>query len=122
MSSVIYPMLIFIFAFGATCAYINESGIYAERLPESGVAASLQQVNDTNRAMLDASKSSGLNQIEQLGLFGKSVLGGVIAIFTLQPLLVSMGFPIGMAGVFLSPLGIVLLFTLFEWWFGRPAE
>ena len=122
MSSIIYPALIFIFAFGAVCTYINEIGIYEEHLPESGVTATLQQVNDTNTAMLDASKNSGLNGIEQLGLFGKSVLGGVIAIFTLQPLIVSMGFPIGMAGLFVSPLGIVLLFTLFEWWFGRPAE
>jgi hypothetical protein len=122
MSNVIYPILILIFAFGATVAYINETGLYEQKLPESGVTATLQQVNDTNTAMLESSKNPLFSAIEQASIFGKVIFGGVLALFTIGPTLAALGIPTGMVGVFLSPLGIVLLFAIFEWWFGRSSE
>ena len=122
MANMVYPILIFIFAFGAAVTFINETGIYAERLPESGIESTLQQVNDTNAAMLEASKEPSFTIVEQAMIFGRSVVGGVIAIFTLGPMLAQLGFPIGTVGVILSPLGIVLLFWLFEVWMGRAQE
>jgi hypothetical protein len=122
MASIIYPMILFIFIFGAGMAYINETGLYEIKMPESGVQSNLSQASSTNDALLQTSKDSGLNYIEMLQLMGKTIVGGLVAIFTLGPLLTSFGIPIGLAGWLISPLGIVLVFWLVEMWMGRPAE
>jgi hypothetical protein len=123
MANVIYPMIIFIFCFGAALTYINDTGMYDIKMPESGVQSSLQQAEDTNAALLqttDGSYDQGL--WEQMKILGQSIFGGILAIFTLGPLLMSMGVPVGMAGMFISPLGFVAIAWLIEMWLGRPME
>ena len=122
MASIIYPMILFIFIFGAGVAYINESGMYDLKIPESGVQSNLSQASSLNQAMLETSKTSELNYIEMLQLVGKTVVGGLVAIFTLGPLLNSLGIPMPLVVWLISPLGIVLVFWLIEMWLGRPAE
>lgn len=122
MASIVYPLILFIFIFGAGTTFINETGLYTQKLPTSGIVSSTDQANEFNLALTNSSKDSGLNAYEQMWLMGKCVLGGVLAIFTLGPLLASYGIPLGMIGFLLSPLGIVLVFWLVEMWLGRPAE
>jgi hypothetical protein len=122
MASIVYPMILFIFIFGAGMTYINETQMYTVQMPESGVQSNLSQASSANDALLQTSKDSGLNYIEMLQLMGKTVFGGLLAIFTLGPLLQSFGIPIGLVGWLISPLGIVLVFWLVEMWLGRPVE
>lgn len=128
MSNMIYPILLAIFVFASVTTYINDSGLYSGYgvvIPTEGmspVTTQLEQVNETNRAMLGASKDSGFSVLEQFWIFGKAFVGGIIALFTLGPLLQSLGVPIGMAGMILSPLGFVFLMFLYEMFFGRSAE
>jgi hypothetical protein len=122
MASIVYPLLIFIFIIGSGMTYINETGLYEIKMPESGVQSNLSQAGSTNTALLETSKASDLNYIEMLFLVGKTVFGGLVAIFTLGPLLESFGLPFGMVAWLLSPLGIVLVFWLIEMWLGRSPE
>jgi hypothetical protein len=122
MASIVYPLILFIFIFGAATTFINETGLYSAKLPESGIVSNTDQANEFNDALTKSSKDSGLNAYEQMYLMGKCVFGGIFAIFTLGPLLDSYGVPLGMQGFLLSPLGIVLVFWLIEMWLGRPAE
>jgi len=128
MGNVIYGMIIFIFILGAGVSYFNESGLYDHidggyNIPESGIVSpNSSQAESLNNALIETSKDSGLNYLEMLSLIGKTVFGGLVAIFTLGPLLVSLGIPIPMVAWLLSPMGIVLVFWLIEMWLGRPAE
>jgi hypothetical protein len=83
MASVVYPMILFIFIIGAGMTYINETGLDEIKVPESGVVSNLSQASGTNTALLESSKDSGLNYIEMMQLMGKTVFGGLLAIFTL---------------------------------------
>jgi hypothetical protein len=122
MASIVYPLIIFIFLIGAGMTWINDTGLYKMQMPESGIKSNLSQADATNNALLQTSKDSGLNYIEMLFLLGKCVIGGLLAIFTLGPLLISLGVPPDLTIFLLSPLGIVLVFWLIEMWLGRPAE
>jgi hypothetical protein len=53
---------------------------------------------------------------------GQCIAGGVTAILTLGPLLISYGVPPSMAAYAISPLGIILMFWMIEWFFGRYIE
>ena len=122
MSNIIYPAIIFIFILGAGMTFINESGLYTMKMPESGAQSDLAQAQEINSALVDTSKESGMSGIEQITLLGQCVFGGVLAIFTLGPMLSSFGVPGGMIVYLLSPLGFVLVFWLIEMWLGRSAE
>lgn len=122
MASIVYPIIIFIFIFGAGMTYINETNLYAVKMPETGVQSNLSQASQLNTALTETSKSSQLSSIDQMYIIGSSVVGGLMAIFTLGPLLISMGVPVGLAGWFLSPMGFVIAMWVIEMWTGRPAE
>lgn len=122
MASIVYPLILFIFIFGAGLTYINETGLYAVKLPTSGVQSSTAQAEEFNNALTETSKGTGMSTTEQIWLMGKCLIGGVMAIFTLGFLLQSFGIPLGMIGFLLSPLGIVLAFWLVEMYLGRPVE
>lgn len=123
MSNIIYPMIIFVFALGATIGYINETGMYAYSIPESGIESTLQSANETNQALIESTSDTyEASLLEQLKILGSSVFAGIVAVLTLGPLLISLGIPVGMAGMLISPLGIALIFWLVEMWLGRPAE
>lgn len=122
MASIVYPMILFIFIFGAGMTYINETGLYAIKMPESGITTNTSQASTFNTALTESSKESGLSVIEQVWLMGKCVLGGIVAILTLGPLLSSFGIPGGLIVFIISPLGIILVFWLIEMWLARPSE
>jgi F0F1-type ATP synthase assembly protein I len=122
MANVIYSIILFVFIFGATVAYINNSGLYEIKLPESGAESDISQARNLNTALTDTSKSTSMSFIDQLYLIGTSITGGLLAVLTLGPLLQSMGVPLGMIGLLLSPLGIVAAFWVVEMWTGRSQE
>jgi hypothetical protein len=122
MASVVYPLILFIFIFGSGLTFINETGLYAVKMPTSGVSADISQAETLNEAMTETSKSGGMSTTEQIWLMGKCLIGGVMAIFTLGPLLQSFGIPGGMIVFLISPLPIVVSFWLIEMYLGRPAE
>jgi hypothetical protein len=124
MANMIYPLMIFIFVFGAVSSYVTESQLYNFDAPKQGVETNVTEIREVNDAMLQSSKASGsgFSQVEWFYILGKSVLGGAFAVLTLGPLLQSYGIPVGMVGFIISPLGIVLAFYLIEYWLGRPSE
>lgn len=123
MANVIYLMIIFVFALGASITYINDTGLYVMKVPESGVQSDIGQAQQMNEAMLQTTDTpNGLGTWEQLKIVGHSIFGGAVAILTIGPLLMSLGIPIGMVGLLISPLGFALAAWLIEMWLGRPME
>ena len=122
MANVIYSIILFIFIFGATVSYINDSGMYEIKIPESGVQSDIGQAQQLNTALTETSKSTQMSAIDQLYIIGTSITGGLLAVFTLGPLLASMGVPLGLVGMLISPLGIVAAFWVIEMWTGRAQE
>jgi len=122
MVNIIYPMILFIFIFGAGMTYINETGLYHFSMPDSGLGTQISDSQDTVMAMQETAKNPALSLIEQAFILGKCVGGGLIAIFTLGFLLENLGIPLGLVGWLLSPLGIVVVFWLVELWLGRQVE
>lgn len=122
MANVIYSIILFIFIFGATVSYINDSEMYELKIPESGAQSDISQAQNLNTALTDTSKSTSMSMIDQLYIIGTSITGGLLAVFTLGPLLASMGVPLGMIGMLISPLGIVAAFWVIEMWTGRSQE
>ena len=122
MANVIYSIILFIYIFGATVTYINDSGMYTIKLAESGASSDISQAQELNTALTETSKSTSLSVIDQLYIIGTSITGGLLAVFTLGPLLASMGVPLGMIGMLISPLGIVAAFWVIEMWTGRAQE
>lgn len=122
MANVIYQIILFVFIFGSAVTYINDSGMYEIKIPESGVTTDLTQAQQLNTALTETSKNSQMSVTDQLYIIGTSITGGLLAVFTLGPLLQSMGVPLGIAGLFISPLGIVAAFWVIEMWTGRSQE
>lgn len=122
MSNIIYPAIIFIFLLGAGMTFINETGLYSMKMPESGAQSDLEQAREVNTALVQTSKESGMSVIEQVTLLGQCVIGGLLAILTLGPMLASFGIPDSMIIYLLSPLGFVVVFWIIELWLGRSAE
>jgi hypothetical protein len=122
MANVIYSIILFIFIFGATVSYINDSKMYELKIPENGAQSDISQAQNLNTALTDTSKSTSMSMIDQLYIIGTSITGGLLAVFTLGPLLASMGVPLGMIGMLISPLGIVAAFWVIEMWTGRSQE
>jgi len=122
MANVIYAIILFVFIFGATVTYINDAEFYTVRLAESGAQSDIGQSQQLNTALTETSKSTGMSLTDQLYIIGTSITGGLLAVFTLGPLLASMGVPLGMIGMLISPLGVVAAFWVIEMWTGRSQE
>src|SRR5512145_2760920 len=119
MASVVYPLILFLFIFGAASTYINDSGLYSHKLPETGLASNSSQAQEYNDAMVSASSDANSFNTQSMWMLGKCVIGGVLAIFTLGPLLISYGIPVGMAGFLISPIGIIAAYWVVGMWLGR---
>lgn len=124
MSNIVYPLLLFIFIFGASGTFINETGLYSHKLPVSDTGFNTSQAGEMNTVLTDAASSNdqGTFSVTSLVLMGKVILGGVTAILTLGPLLSSYHVPGAMIAWIISPLGIILVFWLIEMWLGRSVE
>lgn len=128
MASIMYTAILFVFVLGASMTYINETGLYcvgdsAKCMPDSGLQSNAENANRTSQVLLQESQHpSAFSTWNQLGIMAKSIMGGVVGLFTFGFLLQDMGIPLGLAGFLLSPLAIVFVFWLAEYWLGRPAE
>ena len=122
MTSMVYPILIFIFLLGSVSAGINGLNIYEQKLPVSGAAMQMKEVESINAQMVETGKNPALMLVDGLVMMGKCVVAGLLAIVTLGPLLDSYHIPSGIYGMFLSPLAFVVVMWLFELWLGRSPE
>lgn len=123
MANIVYSLIILIFVFGASCTLLNESGLYTYKLPTSGVGYNTSQAQEMNTALVSSASSEGNGfGLTSLLIVGKIVVGGITAIFTLGPLLKSFGAPDTIVIWALSPLGIVLVFWVVEYWLQRYQE
>jgi hypothetical protein len=123
MASIVYTAILFVFIFGASLSYINETGLYSTQLPASGTSTDIERANQTQLSMQkEAENPSVLSAWNQIGIMFRAIWGGVVALFTIGFLLESFGIPAGLVGFLISPLAIILVFWLFEYWLGRPAE
>jgi hypothetical protein len=123
MSNMVIPIVVLVFAFGAFGTYINSTGLYKYQAPESGASMmNTTSLSDMNQGLLATAQNPWYAPMLQLSILANSVIGGVIAIFTLGPLLTSYGIPLGLAGVFISPAAIILAMWMFQMWLGRDPE
>ena len=122
MANIVYPLILFLFIFGAFSTYISESGFYQVNLPNTGIESSVTEAQQVNEAMLETAKNPSMSIVEQLFLFGKCIVGGILAILTLGPLLQSYGMDVGLAGFFISPIAFIMVWWLFDMWLGRSTQ
>jgi hypothetical protein len=122
MASIVYPLLLFLFIFGAASTFLNGSGMYQHQLPETGLVSNTSQASDLNSAVQGAAGNQDTYNFQIIFLMGQCIAGGILAILTLGPLLISYGVPPSLAAYAISPLGIVLLFWVIEMVFARYSE
>jgi hypothetical protein len=122
MVNIVYPLLIFVFVFGAATTFINTSGLYQHQLPNSGLAANTSQPSDFNSAIQGATSNQAAYSFQTIFLLGQVIAGGITAIITLGPLLISYGVPASMTVFLISPIGFVVVFWIIELIFGRFIE
>lgn len=122
MASIVYPLLLFLFIFGATATFLNSADLYEHQLPDSGLASNSSDPTELNEAMMSATDDQTSFSFRIFFLLGECIAGGILAIVTLGPLLISYGVPESMAAYAISPLGLILLFWIFEMWLGRAQE
>jgi hypothetical protein len=123
MANIVYPLLLFLFIFGAASSFINSAGLYQHNLNPSALSTnSTGSASTFNSAVQSASSNQESFSFQTIFLMGQCIAGGVTAILTLGPLLISYGVPPSMAAYAISPLGIILMFWMIEWFFGRYIE
>lgn len=128
MANMVIPILLFIFIFGAVAGYINETGLYSAvyTLPTDNMSVSQGTVTEMQESAEKMASSdqaaSGWIYIDWIVLGLKSVGAGLLAVFTLGPLLQSFGIPVGMAGMFVSPLGFIGMMYIIGYITGRETE
>ncbi len=123
MASMAYPVLLVIFIFGAVTGFINDSGLYSGSivLPQNDANTGVGTVTEIsdNAQKIGAGSTSYLDWIL---IGGRSIAAGIVALFTLGPIIASYGVPLGMTGMLISPLGIIAVFWVLEYWTGRSPE
>ena len=122
MSNVVYPLIIFLFVFAAGAVFLNATGMYTYKLPESGLSQNTSQALDYNTALKESSTDANTFNLEILWQMG-AYLGAILtAILTLDKTLAAYGVPMEMILFVLAPLGVVLVFWIIEMWLGRSVE
>lgn len=128
MASIVYTAILFVFIFGAGLTYINDTRLYCIGedgicMPDSGITTSTEQANETGQAMLrEANSPSTFSSWTQLGYMFHAIWGGITGLFLFSALLENFGIPGALVGFLLSPLALVVIFWLAEYFLGRPAE
>ncbi|MDD2249420.1 MAG: hypothetical protein PHF90_06750 [Methanocorpusculum sp.] len=100
--------------FGGVTTMIADTGIYdvGYLSPESPFD------EETTTQLTESTESFETNPmggITALPTMIKTVLGGVLAVITILPLLLSMGFPIGLAMIFQGGIWFIYVIELFLW-------
>jgi hypothetical protein len=123
-----YYILLFLFCFGAVTQGVNELAIFDYTVPTNGAQISNQTVRDIQSGS-EQTALNPFNAIMVLVSFMKIIGMGVVAMFTIIPVIVEiftmvgmdMGTALIMAGMIQAPVTFVTLFGLFEWWTGRSV-
>ena len=126
----LYEMLLFLFILGAATQGINELGMFDMTIPETGVdSIGEEQVQELHSGAVSTG-SSDYSTIEIVLAFMKVIGMGIVAMFTIVPMVVQWGTAIGcpmalvliFGGILQAPITYVTLFGLWEFWTGRPAS
>lgn len=132
MANIVYPLLIFLFTFGAFTTAFNESGLYNHgHISTSGLNTDLNQSSEFNSALQTAASDQNSFGFNSIFLVLKVVGWGIVALFTLYPLIISlitalMGTPPIAVCLFVAaitaPISIVSIYGIIEIVLGRFIE
>jgi len=102
----LYKIILFMFVFGAVCSGINASGIFTMTIPTQSTAT-VQESQITDLTNSTKGPVSPLSAVSFTMLFVGSILGGLLAVLTIIPLMMSWGVPLWVATIFQTPIWIV---------------
>lgn len=132
MANIVYPLLIFLFTFGAFTTAFNESGLYSHgKIASSGLSTDLNQSSQFNEALQTAASDQNSFSFNSIFLVLKVVGWGIVALFTIYPLIISivtalMGPPplaiCGFIFAITAPISIVSIYGIIEIVLGRFIE
>lgn len=121
MASILYPMVLFMFCFGAFAGFVSSSGMYDLTLPVTGLVIGESEARNLQEGALQQ-PTSEFNWVEILRMFMAVIGEGLLAAFCVAPLLVAFGFPIPMAAIIGGPQAFVVIHGLWDYWLQRQPE
>lgn len=125
----LYDMLLFLFVLGAVTQGFNEFALFGSTPSETGVVAlNNESVMEVQEGAL-ATGAANYSAIDILFSFMKVIGMGVVAMFTIIPMVIqwgtAMGCPFelatGIAAMLQAPISFVTLMGLYELWTGRST-
>lgn len=124
----LYDILLFLFVLGAVSQGFNELGFFGIDVPDAGVTLSDDNVREIHESALSQSTNE-FNWIEVIKSFMSVIGAGILAMFTIIPMVAGMMIAVGVDGTFAyasaailqAPVTFVTLFGLYEFWTGRAA-
>lgn len=117
----IYKIALAIFIFAAVSTGINDSGLMPVAIPESNI----NQMDQADVQDLTESASGDVNPLFTIGfviIAIKSIVAGLVAIFSILPLLISWGFPLWIGMIFQAPLWFVEAVGIYQFVTGVNVE
>lgn len=124
----LYDILLFLFVLGAVTQGFNELGYFDQQIPDSGLILSESNVQEIHEATLDK-EPSDFNWIEVINSFMRVIGAGILAMFTIIPMVIGVmqmvgaeySFSLIVAGILQAPITFVTLFGFWEFWTGRAS-
>jgi len=125
----LYDIMLVLFILGAMSQGFNELGFFDHSVPDSGLTLDESVVSEVHTGALNQS-TNDFNLIEVIKSFMAVIGSGILAMFTIIPLVmgymtmvgVDAGTALIMAGILQAPVTFVTLFGLYEFWTGRPVS
>jgi len=117
----LYRLIFILFTLGFVATGINASGLFPVAVPEPG----FNNVTETQVTEMTEQASGELSPLFILSFlvwFVKAILGGLLAILTIIPLLLSWGCPLWIAGIIQGPIWVVCLYGVFGTITGNRLE
>ena len=119
----LYDILLFLFILGSVTQGFNEVGVFGVTVPDAGLSLNETSVTEIQ----DSANSVDINDYSLwniIAAFMRVIGAGVVAMFTIVPLCVSifqsvgldLGLSLILAGILQAPVTLVTLFGLYEWW------
>ena len=119
--NVLYQIVLFLFILGAVTQGFNEYNVFGVALPNTGLTLESDRAESLHQGALKQ-PTSEFNWVEVLRTFMSVIGAGVLAVFTIIPLAIKYGVPLGLAIILQAPVTLVTIFGLWEWWMGRSVE
>jgi len=124
----LYDILLFLFVLGAITQGFNELGYFDQKIPDSGISLSENNVEEIHEATLGM-EANEFNWIEVIISFMRVIGAGILAMFTIVPMVIGVmqlvgadfTFSVIVAGILQAPVTYVTLFGLWEFWTGRAS-